>query len=407
VKAVFASRNPHKYQQVAELLPEIELLPLDSIAANLVLDEPHDSFIENALAKARAVAGATGMPAIADDSGLEVDALSGAPGVRSARWAGAGATDAANNSKLVDALGQVPESDRTCRYRCAAVLVVPGGTELVAEGQMEGRVVLDGRGSLGFGYDPHVVPVGESRTMGEIPLEEKLSFSHRGRAFRALGEQIRRHETSERAEEYRTERTLATLDESDADSDPFAQFESWLRAAFENEVGEPNAMTVATATRDGRPSARVVLLRGFDDRGFTFYTNYESRKARELDENPQAALVFYWGTLQRQVRVTGRVVKLPTEESAAYFERRPRESRVGAWASPQSRIISGRPELDARVAELEEEFRDKDVPLPPFWGGYRVMPDTIEFWQGRSNRLHDRLRYTRTDDGWVIERLAP
>jgi pyridoxamine 5'-phosphate oxidase len=407
VRAVFASRNPHKYEQVVRLLPEIELVSLDSVTTNLVLDEPYESYVDNALAKARVVAGATGMPAIADDSGLEVEALSGSPGVRSARWAGDAATDADNNSKLVEAVRGIPESDRSCRYRCAAVLVVPGGTELVAEGRMEGRVVLDGKGSLGFGYDPHVVPAGESRTMGEIPLEEKLTFSHRGRAFTALGEEIRRYETSEKAKEYRTERRLATLEESDADSDPFAQFELWLRAAFENESGEPNAMTIATATRDGRPSSRVVLLRGFDDRGFTFYTNYESRKARELAENPQAALVFYWGTLQRQVRVTGGVAKLPAEESAAYFERRPRGSRVGAWASPQSRIISGRAELDARVAEVEDEFLDKDVPLPPFWGGYRIMPDTIEFWQGRPDRLHDRLRYTRSDDGWVIERLAP
>jgi pyridoxamine 5'-phosphate oxidase len=166
-------------------------------------------------------------------------------------------------------------------------------------------------------------------------------------------------------------------------------------------------MTLATATREGRPSARTVLLRGFDEGGFVFYTNYESRKGRELDENPQAALVFYWGALQRQVSITGRVARVSPSESEAYFSSRPHGHRLGAWASQQSRIIGDRRELEDRLAELEERYRDKDVPLPPYWGGYRVAPDTIEFWQGRPNRLHDRLRYTRSDDGWVIQRLAP
>ena len=407
MRAVFASRNPHKLRQVVELLPEIDIVPLDDLAPELALDEPHDTFVGNALAKAQRVAERTGLPALADDSGLEVAALDGAPGVRSARYAGDHATDEENNKKLIDELKKVGSNDWSCRYRCAAVLVVPRGPELIAEGRMDGQVVLEGRGSLGFGYDPYVVPAGESRTMGEIPLEDKLKFSHRGRAFRALAEQIHVFETSSRAEAYRTERSLAALDETDVDPDPLSQFGTWLRAAFENEPGEPNAMTVATGTRDGRPNARIVLLRGFDERGFTFYTNYESRKGRELDENPQAALVFYWGTLQRQVRVTGRVVRLPVEESNAYFQDRPYGSRVGAWASPQSRIISGRPELDEAFAKYEREFGGNEVPLPPFWGGYRVTPDTIEFWQGRPNRLHDRLRYTRADDGWVIERLAP
>lgn len=170
----------------------MELIPLDEIAPELVLDEPFDTFTENALAKARAVAQATGQPAIADDSGIEVDALDGAPGVLSARYAGDGATDEMNNAKLVDRLREVPEDDRTCRYRCVAVAVFPDGKELIAEGSCEGRVTLEGRGTLGFGYDPHVIPEGETRTMGEIPLEEKLAFSHRGRAFRSLTEQLRR-----------------------------------------------------------------------------------------------------------------------------------------------------------------------------------------------------------------------
>ena len=170
----------------------MDLVALDDIAPALVLDEPYDTFVDNALAKARAVATETGLPAIADDSGIEVDALDGAPGVRSARYAGDDATDADNNAKLVAHLRVIPESDRTCRYRCVAVAIFPDGAELVADGSCEGVVVLEGRGTLGFGYDPHVVPEGETRTMGEIPLEEKLTFSHRGRAFRSLAEQLRR-----------------------------------------------------------------------------------------------------------------------------------------------------------------------------------------------------------------------
>jgi XTP/dITP diphosphohydrolase len=190
VKAIFASRNRHKVVQVAELLPAVDLIPLDEVAPDLELEEPFDTFEENALAKARAVFVATGLPAIADDSGIEVDALGGAPGVRSARYAGEAATDAENNRKLIDALKDVPEDRRTCRYRCVAAYVGPGG-EKTAEGSCEGRVILEGRGTLGFGYDPYVIPVldpahPETRTMGEIPLEEKLKFSHRGRAFRAL-----------------------------------------------------------------------------------------------------------------------------------------------------------------------------------------------------------------------------
>lgn len=191
VKAVFASRNRHKVVQVAALLSDVELLTLDDVAPDLELEEPFDTFEENALAKARAVFIATGLPAIADDSGIEVDALGGAPGVRSARYAGEMATDTENNRKLVDALKNVPEDQRTCRYRCVAAYVGPLGVELTTEGSCEGRVVLEGRGTLGFGYDPHVIPEGETRTMGEIPLEEKLQFSHRGRAFRKLAELLK------------------------------------------------------------------------------------------------------------------------------------------------------------------------------------------------------------------------
>lgn len=190
MKVVFASRNRHKAEQVAVLLPDLDFIPLDTLAPDLELEEPYDTFEENALAKARAVVRTTGLPAIADDSGIEVDALNGAPGVRSARYAGEMATDRENNAKLVAALRDVPEEQRSCRYRCVAAFVAPNGDYLTAEGSCEGRVVLEARGALGFGYDPHVIPEGETRTMGEIPLEEKLRFSHRGRAFRKLAEKL-------------------------------------------------------------------------------------------------------------------------------------------------------------------------------------------------------------------------
>jgi pyridoxamine 5'-phosphate oxidase len=407
LRAVLATRNRHKAEQVARLLDGVELVALDDAAPTLELEEPYETFEENALAKARAVAAHTSMPTIADDSGLEVDALGGAPGVFSARYAGEDATDDDNNRKLVEQMRSVPEERRTCRYRCVAVLVMPDGGELVAEGTCEGRVVLEGRGTLGFGYDPHVIPEGETRTMGEIPLGEKLRFSHRGRAFRELAGKMKILETSAQAEHLHVERTRSTLDESDVRGGPFRQFELWVREALEHELGEPNAMTLATATREGRPSARMVLLRGFDESGFVFHTNYESRKGRELAENPQAALVLYWGSLQRQVCITGRVARLTTEESKTYFDSRPRGSRLGAWASHQSQIIGSRAELDERLGALEERYPDDDIPRPPYWGGFRLAPDTIEFWQGRPNRLHDRLRFTRTEDGWVLERLAP
>ena len=198
------------------------------------------------------------------------------------------------------------------------------------------------------------------------------------------------------------------LAEGDVDPDPVVQFGRWLGDAQAAGLVEPTATALATATADGRPSARMVLLRGVDQRGFVFYTNYESRKAAELAANPRAALVFWWGELQRQVRVEGRVERTSPEESAAYFATRPLGSRLSAWASPQSQVIPDRAVLERRVAELAAAYPGGDVPLPPFWGGYRLVHEVVELWHGRPNRLHDRLRYTRVPGGgWRIERLAP
>lgn len=198
------------------------------------------------------------------------------------------------------------------------------------------------------------------------------------------------------------------LSEDEVDADPFTQFRTWFAQAQAAQLVEPNAMTLATATRDGRPSARMVLLKGFDERGYVFYTNYESRKGGELEENPQAALIFFWAELERQVRVEGRVERVSPEESDTYFHSRPHGSQLGAWASPQSQVIADRGALDRRAAELESEYHEREVPRPPQWGGFRVVPSVIEFWQGRPSRLHDRLRYQVSEGGhWRIERLAP
>jgi pyridoxamine 5'-phosphate oxidase len=197
------------------------------------------------------------------------------------------------------------------------------------------------------------------------------------------------------------------LAEADVDADPVVQFGRWFGQAESAGLLEPTAMALATATPDGRPSARMVLLRGFDERGFCFYTNYESRKGGELAANPRAALVFWWGELERQVRIEGLVERTSRSESEAYFHTRPPGSQLSAAASPQSQVIDGRAVLEERVARLATGHRDGEVPLPGFWGGYRLVHEVMEFWQGRPNRLHDRLRYRRAGDRWRIERLAP
>jgi len=198
------------------------------------------------------------------------------------------------------------------------------------------------------------------------------------------------------------------LREDDVDPDPIRQFQRWYDDAEARGVLAPDAMVVGSATPDGRPSARVVLLRGFDERGFAFYTNFESRKGRELEANPSAAVLFHWPEVHRQGRATGRVERVAHAESVAYWDNRPRASRISAWASAQSEPIGSRAELEARAAAAEQRFGDGDVPLPPFWGGYRLAPDELELWEHRDDRLHDRLRYRRTDGGaWVVERLQP
>ena len=197
------------------------------------------------------------------------------------------------------------------------------------------------------------------------------------------------------------------LPEAASDMDPIELFVDWLHAAEESGILLPESAALATATKDGRPSVRMVLLKDVDERGFVFYTNYGSRKATELDANPHAALCVHWAVLHRQVRVAGTVERVSEEESADYFASRPKDARLGAWASKQSQPLSGREELEARLREVQERFPGDDVPLPSFWGGYRLSPDRIEFWQGRANRLHDRLVFTRSEDGWDTERLYP
>ncbi|MFA6962799.1 MAG: pyridoxamine 5'-phosphate oxidase [Opitutaceae bacterium] len=206
----------------------------------------------------------------------------------------------------------------------------------------------------------------------------------------------------------RKEYSLSGLLEKDLARDPFRQFDRWFQEAEAAKIIEPNAMTLATATKDGRPSARTVLLKGVDGRGFVFYTNYESRKGRELAENPRASLVLPWIAIERQVIIEGTITKVSREESAAYFHSRPRASQLGAWVSQQSSIITGRAVLEDTMKALDKKHAGAEVPVPPAWGGYRLVPESVEFWQGRRSRLHDRLRYRReSGSDWIIERLAP
>ncbi len=200
---------------------------------------------------------------------------------------------------------------------------------------------------------------------------------------------------------------MAELWETDVAEDPVEQFARWFRAAEEAGLPDHDAMVVATADASGAPNARVVLLRGFDDAGFRFYTSYASAKGADLAANPRAALVWHWRELGRQVRAAGRVSRVPAEESRGYWENRPRPSRISAWASRQSEPIADRAALEAAAAEVGERFDGGDVPLPPFWGGYLVTPDTVEFWQHRDDRLHDRIRYRRHESCWTTERLQP
>lgn len=208
-------------------------------------------------------------------------------------------------------------------------------------------------------------------------------------------------------EQLRQEYAREELLERNVSKDPVDQFTAWFDQALLSEVVEPNAMSLATVGSDGKPSVRIVLLKGFNRNGFRFFSNYKSRKGKELDENPNASLCFFWPELERQVRLEGTVEKISRKESEEYFQKRPRLSQVGAWASNQSEEVSSREELEERFQKLQQQFEDETIPVPEFWGGYLLKPSSIEFWQGRRGRLHDRLIYVNESDGWTIKRLAP
>lgn len=205
----------------------------------------------------------------------------------------------------------------------------------------------------------------------------------------------------------RKEYTQAELDENSIHTNPFLQFEQWFQEALKSQLNEPNAMSVATVNKDGQPFQRTVLLKTFNEDGFVFYTNYTSRKAQQLESNPKISLLFPWYDLERQVAITGSVVKVSAKESLTYFLTRPRGSQLGAWVSNQSEVITSRSILEMKLAEMKNKFKEGKIPLPDHWGGYRVVADSIEFWQGRPNRLHDRILFTKTKDNWKISRLAP
>jgi pyridoxamine 5'-phosphate oxidase len=205
----------------------------------------------------------------------------------------------------------------------------------------------------------------------------------------------------------RTDYRLRSLNETDVNVNPFVQFGHWWDEAIKSEIVEVNAMTLATVTPEGRPSARIVLLKGFDENGFVFFTNYQSRKGKELEENPHGALVFFWKELERQVRIEGGIEKISEQESDTYYHSRPAGSQIGAWASPQSEIIAGREVIENNYKSLEEKFNTGEIPRPGYWGGYILRPSMIEFWQGRSSRLHDRIQYSMEEDNWNLSRLAP
>lgn len=213
--------------------------------------------------------------------------------------------------------------------------------------------------------------------------------------------------TKENIQNLRQEYRAAELAEADVDKNPFTQFGKWFKEALDGLLYEPNVMTLATADLSGKPSARILLLKGFDENGFVFFTNYDSKKGKELEENPQASMLFFWPELERQVRIDGTITKVAEEVSTDYFHSRPKGSQIGAAASPQSTVIPNREILQERVNELTAAYHDKEVPRPAHWGGYLLAPTHIEFWQGRPSRLHDRITYTSVNGVWTINRLAP